>query len=113
MFFKHHKLIKSNPNSIYSSHSELLFFITILYSINIKTIAESFTHLDPQERSEIYILLQKYEFLFEGNLGTWHDKPYDIKLKPDAEPYEGKPFLFHAYMKSRSNKNSIDSIILR
>ena len=33
MFFKHFKLIESNPNSIYSSHSELLFFITILYSI--------------------------------------------------------------------------------
>ena len=33
MFFKHFKMIESNPNSIYSSHSELLFFITILYSI--------------------------------------------------------------------------------
>ena len=36
--------------------------------------------------------MKKYEFLFDGNLGTWHDKPYDIKLKPDAEPYHGKPF---------------------
>ena len=33
MFFKHFKTIDSNPNSICSSHSELLFFITILYSI--------------------------------------------------------------------------------
>ena len=23
---------------------------------------------------------------------TWYGKPYDIKLKPDAEPYHGKPF---------------------
>ena len=30
--------------------------------------------------------------LVYGNLGTWHGKPYDIKLKPDAEPYHGKPF---------------------
>ena len=30
--------------------------------------------------------------MFDGNLGKWHDKPYDIKLKPDAEPYHGKPF---------------------
>ena len=30
--------------------------------------------------------------LFDGNLVTWHGKPYDIKLKPDAEPYHGKPF---------------------
>ena len=30
--------------------------------------------------------------MFDGSLGTWHGKPYDIKLKPDAEPYHGKPF---------------------
>ena len=30
--------------------------------------------------------------MFDGNLGTWHGKPYDIKLKPDAEPFHGKPF---------------------
>ena len=30
--------------------------------------------------------------MFDGNLGTWHGKPYDIKLKLDAEPYHGKPF---------------------
>ena len=58
----------------------------------IKTIAENSTHLDPQERNELYTLLKKYECLFDGNLGTWHGKPYDIKIKPDAEPYHGKPF---------------------
>ena len=51
---------------------------------DIKTTAESSTHLDPQERNEIYTLLKKYESLFDGNLGTWHGKPYAIKLKPDA-----------------------------
>ena len=60
---------------------------------DIKTIAESSTHLDIQERNELYTLLDKYECLFHGNLGTCHVKPYDIKLKPDAEPYHGKPFL--------------------
>ena len=59
---------------------------------DIKSITESSTHLDPQERNELYRLLNKYEILFDGNLGTWHGKPYDIKLKPDAEPYHGKPF---------------------
>ena len=59
---------------------------------DIKTIAEISTHLDLQERNELYTLLKKYECLFDGNLGTWHGKPYDIKLKPDAEPYHGKTF---------------------
>ena len=62
------------------------------FKADIKTIAESSTHLDLQERNEIYTLLKKYECLFCGNLDTWYVKPYDIKLKPDAEPYHGKPF---------------------
>ena len=56
----------------------------------IKTITESSTHLDSQERNELYTLLKKYECLFDGNLGTWHGKPYDNKLTPDAEPYHGE-----------------------
>ena len=36
--------------------------------------------------------MNNYECLFHGNLGIWYVKPYDIKLKPDAEPYHGKPF---------------------
>ena len=59
---------------------------------DIKTIAEISTHLDTQERNELYTILKKYECLFHGNLCTWHGKPYDIKLKPDAEAYNGKPF---------------------
>ena len=30
--------------------------------------------------------------MFDGNIGTWNDKPYDIKLKTYAGPYYGKPF---------------------
>ena len=59
---------------------------------DIKSIAESYTHIDPQERNDLYRLLKKYESLFDGNIGTWHGKPYDIKLKPDGEQYNRKPF---------------------
>ena len=59
---------------------------------DLKTITESSTHIDPQERNELYTLLKKYESLFGGNIGTWHGKLYDIKLKPDAETYHEKPF---------------------
>ena len=51
---------------------------------DIKTITEISTHLDLQERNELYTLLKKYECLVYGNLGTWCVNPYDIKLKPDA-----------------------------
>ena len=59
---------------------------------DIKTIVEISTHLDPQERNELYTLLKKYESLFDGNLCTWNVKPYDIKLKQDTEKYHEKPF---------------------
>ena len=59
---------------------------------DIKTIVKSSTRLYFQERNELYTLLKKYECLFRGNLGTWYVKPYDIKLKPDAKPYQGKTF---------------------
>ena len=42
---------------------------------DIKTIAESSTHIDLQERNELYTLLNKYECLFHGNLDTWYVKP--------------------------------------
>ena len=48
---------------------------------NLKTITESSTYL-----------VKKYESLFGINLVTWHDNPYDTKVKPDAEPYHGKHF---------------------
>ena len=59
---------------------------------DIKTIAERSTHIDTQERNELYTLLKKYECLFDGNLGKFHGKLYDIKLKPYAEPYHEKLF---------------------
>ena len=59
---------------------------------HLKTIAERSAHIDPQEINELYKLLNKYECLLDGNVGTWHGKPYYIKLKPDEETYHVKPF---------------------
>ena len=59
---------------------------------DIKTIVESSTYLYPQEKNELYTLLNKYECLFDGNIGTCHGKPYDIKLKPDTDTYQVNTF---------------------
>ena len=63
---------------------------TSIRTYSIVCIAHLF--LEDQERNKLYTLLKKYECLFYVNLGTWHGKLYDIKLKPDTEPYHGKPF---------------------
>ena len=36
-------------------------------------------------------VLNKYEFLFDGTLGTWKARPVYIKLNPGAKPYNAKP----------------------
>jgi predicted aspartyl protease len=51
-----------------------------------KTV-ESMTHLSVDERAALLTLLRKHEPLFDGTLGHWRGKTYDIELKPDAKPY--------------------------
>ena len=38
-------------------------------------------------------LLRKYNFLFDGTLGTWNTDPVDIELKDDAEPHHAHLYL--------------------
>ena len=56
-----------------------------------KICAES-THLSDTERETLLKVLRKHEKLFDGTLGYWKGKPYDIELKPDATPYHAKPY---------------------
>ena len=78
----------SQHNAPFNSEREIMNASSMLNNskADIKTIAETSTQFYHQERNELYTLLNKYECLFDNNLGTWHVKPYDIKLKPDAEP---------------------------
>ena len=49
-------------------------------------------HLTEDEKSQLHALLHKYEHLFDGTLGTWNNKPYNIELKEGAKPYHSRPF---------------------
>jgi hypothetical protein len=49
-------------------------------------------HLDRDQQQQLYALLSKYESLFDGTLGTWHDQPYNIELQEGAKPYHARPF---------------------
>ena len=40
----------------------------------------------------IYNVLPKYEFIFNGTLGTWKNEPVDIELKSGAKTYHSKPY---------------------
>jgi hypothetical protein len=39
------------------------------------------------------ILLQKFEELFDGSLGTWKTDPINLELKdPNVKPFHAKPY---------------------
>ena len=40
----------------------------------------------------LYNVLKQFEDLFDGTLGKWTGKPYDIELKPGVKPYYGRPY---------------------
>ena len=38
------------------------------------------------QHNELLELLQKFEELFDGTLGTWKTDPVDLELKEDVKP---------------------------
>ena len=37
-------------------------------------------------------VLNKYEFLFDGTLGTWKTRNVDIEIQTGEKPYHAKPY---------------------
>jgi hypothetical protein len=57
-----------------------------------KIVAEC-SHLDKAEQKQLLKLLQKFEDLFDGSLGTWKTDPIELELKdPNVKPYHAKPY---------------------
>jgi hypothetical protein len=60
---------------------------------DLSKIVEECTHLKKAEQKQLLKLLQKYEDLFDGLLGTWKTVPIQLELKdPNAKPYHAKPY---------------------
>jgi hypothetical protein len=59
---------------------------------DLNKIARNCNYLTDDEQTQLLSLLHKYQHLFDGSLGTWNDKPYNIELKPNAKPYHSRPF---------------------
>jgi hypothetical protein len=59
---------------------------------DVDKIARNCDYLTDNEQMQLLSLLHTYQHLFNGSLGTWNDKPYDIELKADVKPYHSRPF---------------------
>ena len=59
---------------------------------DLNTVVQACRHLSDDEKNLLHALLKKYKHLFDGTLGTWNNKPYNIELKEGAKPYHSQPF---------------------
>ena len=59
---------------------------------DLNEVIQACRHLSDDEKNQLHALLKKYKHRFDGTLGTWNNKPYNIKLKEGAKPYHSQPF---------------------
>ena len=59
---------------------------------DIRRYVEESTHLSAEEQGQLHSLLKEFEDLFDGTLGKWRGKPYNIELVEGATPYYGRPY---------------------
>jgi hypothetical protein len=90
-FYWHEEIYESQVLIEASSHLKKI--LDVKYEpADLDKIARNCDYLTDNEQTQLLSLLHKYQHLFDGSLGTWNDKPYDIELKPDAKPYHSRPF---------------------
>jgi hypothetical protein len=59
---------------------------------NLDELVRECSYLTQDEQFKLLKLLRKHEHLFDGTLGRWDGRPYNIELKPDAKPYHARAF---------------------
>jgi len=60
---------------------------------DLTKIVTDCSHLSSEEQQELSHLLNKFEPLFDGSLGTWQTAPIELELEePGTEPYHAKPY---------------------
>ena len=59
---------------------------------DLDKIVQESEHLSESDRRLLRSLLDKYEDLFDGTLGTWKTAPVELELQPGAIPYHAKAY---------------------
>ena len=61
-------------------------------SNDLPKIVSDYNHISTNQKQQLLRLLQKYETLFDGTLGTWKGSTYDIELKDNVKPYHARAY---------------------
>ena len=59
---------------------------------NLDEYVNQCTNLNIEQRIQLNQTLKKFEDLFDGTLGKWKTRPYNIELKEDAKPFYKNPY---------------------
>jgi hypothetical protein len=91
-FYWHEEIYESQALNKASSHLKKILD-TKYKPADLEKIARNCDYLTDNEQMQLLSFLHKYQHLFNGLLGTWNAKPYNIELKSDAKPFHSRPFL--------------------
>ena len=77
----------AKPEAVTQATARLTKILDAKYKkADLKQVVQDVPELTAQEKLQLFKLLKAYEDLFDGTLGHWTGKPYNIKLKDDANP---------------------------
>ena len=57
---------------------------------DLKQVADKATQLNSEERTQLLMLLEDFEVLFDGTLGYWDIDPVNLEKNSGPEPFISK-----------------------
>jgi len=77
---------------------------------NLTEVSNNTLHLSKTERGKLRKLLEKYEELFDGAIGTWNMDRYKVHFKDNIKPYHCRAYQVHK-THEHDLKNEVDRLI--
>src|SRR5207237_1350677 len=80
------------------------------FKADLEKLSQECEQLTREDQQKLLKLLQKYEHLIDGTVGTWNIKPVDLVLKDTtAAPYHAKPYPV-PYSQEQKLKEEVDRL---
>ena len=57
---------------------------------DLENISKSTIHLNAEEITQLLRIIEKFEVLFDGDLGDWSTGTVDLGLNPGSKPFNSK-----------------------
>jgi len=77
---------------------------------DLHTEVNKCVHLTPDQQQSLLTLLRMYESLFDGTLGRWRSRPYEIQLKEGAKTYHARAYPIPKYYE-QTLRNEVQRLV--